>query len=39
MRINKAIRQVMKENGVSLLVMAKAGLAPERGQSVKILKS
>lgn len=39
MRINKAIRQVMKENGVSLLVMAKAGLASEKGQSVKILKS
>lgn len=25
MQINKAIRQVMKEKGVSLLVMAKAG--------------
>ena len=32
MQINKAIRQVMKEKGVSLLVMAKAGLTPERGQ-------
>ena len=30
MQINKAIRQMMKEKGVSLLVMAKAGLAFEK---------
>ena len=39
MQINKAIRQVMKEKGVSLLVMAKAGLASEKRPKREILKS